>query len=63
MCLDEKRERLLEYLGDLESCAVAFSGGVDSAVVAAAAVRALGDAATAVTAVSPSLLARYWSSR
>jgi len=34
---------------------VAFSGGVDSSVVAAAAHRALGDRAVAITAVSPSL--------
>jgi uncharacterized protein len=34
---------------------VAFSGGVDSSVVAALALRALGEAATAVTAASPAL--------
>lgn len=53
--LDDKRERLLEILSELESCAVAFSAGVDSTVVAKAAQLALGDRATAVTAVSPSL--------
>ncbi|MEO8476757.1 MAG: ATP-dependent sacrificial sulfur transferase LarE [Actinomycetota bacterium] len=37
------------------SAIVAFSGGVDSSLVAAAAVRALGERATAVTAVSPAL--------
>jgi len=37
------------------SVAVAFSGGVDSAVVAAAAQRALGDRAVAITADSPSV--------
>jgi uncharacterized protein len=37
--------------------AVAYSGGVDSAVVAAAAQKACGDRAVAVTAVSPSLAA------
>ena len=50
-----KRDRLLEILRDCRSVAVAFSGGVDSAVVAKAAQLALGDAAVAVTAESPSL--------
>lgn len=36
---------------------IAFSGGVDSAVVAAAAVRALGDRAVAITAVGPAVAA------
>jgi len=53
--LDTKRQRLLETLRSYKSCAVAFSGGVDSAVVAHAAHEALGDRAVAVTAVSPSL--------
>jgi uncharacterized protein len=50
-----KRDRLLDTLREYRSCAVAFSGGVDSAVVAKAAQLALGDQAIAVTAVSPSL--------
>lgn len=37
------------------SAIVAFSGGVDSSLVAAVAARVLGDAALAVTAVSPAL--------
>ncbi|MFO0925843.1 MAG: hypothetical protein U0736_02255 [Gemmataceae bacterium] len=37
-----KRDRLLAIFRDLGSCAVAFSGGIDSTVVAAAAHRALG---------------------
>src|SRR3954466_1337602 len=53
--LDEKRSDLLKALSELESCAVAFSGGVDSAVVAKAAALALADAAVAVTGTSASL--------
>ena len=37
------------------SAIVAFSGGVDSSLVAAGAARVLGDRAIAVTAVSPAL--------
>lgn len=47
--------RLVDLLAGLKSVAVAWSGGVDSAVVAKAAVLALKDQAVAVTAVSPSL--------
>ncbi|HXT59792.1 MAG TPA: ATP-dependent sacrificial sulfur transferase LarE [Pirellulales bacterium] len=50
-----KRDRLLAALAGYGSCAVAFSGGVDSAVVAQAAQLALGDRAVAVTGVSSSL--------
>jgi uncharacterized protein len=49
------RDRLLETLRGYGRVAVAFSGGVDSTVVARAAREALGDAAVAVTAVSESL--------
>jgi uncharacterized protein len=48
-------EQLEARIGSLGSCVVAFSGGVDSSLVAALAVRALGDRALAVTAVSPAL--------
>jgi uncharacterized protein len=53
--LDEKRDAVLKKLREVGSCAVAFSGGVDSAVVAKAAAMALGDAAVAVTGTSASL--------
>src|SRR3954447_3782230 len=50
-----KRERLLDLLRSYGSCAVAFSGGVDSAVVAKAAQLALDQAAVAVTGTSAAL--------
>ncbi len=55
--LNAHRERLLETLRGYGRVAVAFSGGVDSTVVAQAAFDALGDATIAVTAVSDSLAA------
>ena len=48
-------ERLETRIGGLECVLVAFSGGVDSSLVAAVAARALGERALAVTAVSPAL--------
>ena len=53
--LSEKKDRLLDLLRSYESCAVAFSGGLDSAVLAKAAQLALGEKAVAVTGVSDSL--------
>jgi uncharacterized protein len=53
--LAKKRERLLGLIRSYGSCAVAFSAGVDSTVVAKAAAVALGDKAVAVTGDSPSL--------
>jgi pyridinium-3,5-biscarboxylic acid mononucleotide sulfurtransferase len=50
-----RRDLLLETLRGYGRLAVAYSGGVDSAVVAKAAQVALGDATIAVTAVSESL--------
>ena len=55
--LVDRRERLLGILRGYGRLAVAYSGGVDSAVVAKAAQVALGDATIAVTAVSDSLAA------
>lgn len=50
-----KRDRLLDLLHSYGSCAVAFSGGLDSTVLAKAAQLALGDRAVAVTGQSDSL--------
>lgn len=55
--LARKRERLLSELAGYGSCAVAFSGGVDSAVVAKAAQLSLGKNAVAVTGVGEALAA------
>jgi pyridinium-3,5-biscarboxylic acid mononucleotide sulfurtransferase len=52
-----QREKLVETLRGYGRVAVAFSGGIDSTVVAQAAYEALGDSAIAVTAVSESLAA------
>jgi uncharacterized protein len=54
--LDDRLAALADQLAPLPGVLVAFSGGVDSGVVLAAAVRALGvDRVVAATAVSPSL--------
>lgn len=50
-----KMEQLTGLLQGLGSIVVAFSGGVDSSFLAAAAVRAVGDKAIAVTAYSETL--------
>ena len=53
--LADKRDRLLAVLRSLPGVAVAFSGGIDSTVVAKAAFLALGERAVAVTADSASV--------
>jgi uncharacterized protein len=53
--LTRKRDELLQLVASYGSCAVAFSGGVDSAVVAKAARLALGDGAVLVTGDSSAL--------
>lgn len=53
--LASKRDRVLAVLGELPGVAVAFSGGIDSTVVAHAAFLALGAKAVAVTADSASV--------
>ena len=52
-----QRDKLIDTLRGYGRVAVAFSGGIDSTVVAQAAYDAIGDAAIAVTAVSDSLAA------
>jgi uncharacterized protein len=48
-------EQLVRHISTFERVVVAFSGGVDCSVVAAAAYAAIGPLAVAVTAVSPAL--------
>lgn len=53
--MKEALARLERVIAGVDGAVVAFSGGVDSSVVAAATHRALGPRAIAVTAVSPAL--------
>ncbi|MCC5605421.1 ATP-dependent sacrificial sulfur transferase LarE [Nostoc sp. CHAB 5834] len=54
--LTKKFEQLKALFQEMEQALIAYSGGVDSTLVAKIAYDALGDRALAVTAVSPSLL-------
>lgn len=52
----QKLEQLKNIFAEMEQALIAYSGGVDSTLVAKIAYDVLGDRALAVTAVSPSLL-------
>jgi uncharacterized protein len=53
--LSQKREAVVSQLRSLGSTLVAYSGGVDSALLLALAIEALGDRAVAFTALSPAV--------
>jgi uncharacterized protein len=57
----EKEARLRAIVRELESCVVAFSGGVDSALVLHVASQELGDRAVGITARSESLAEREYA--
>jgi uncharacterized protein len=57
--LERKAAGLSALLGDIRSIVIAYSGGVDSAFLAYAATRALGDRALCVTGDSPSYPERH----
>ena len=58
MSIESRIDAIVDEMRAHERIVVAFSGGVDSAVVAALAFRAVGDRARAVTAVSETLSGR-----
>lgn len=51
--VEEKRQQLVYIINDIGSMIVAYSGGVDSAFLAAVAHEVLNDKALSVTANSP----------
>ena len=57
MVLTRKLDALSDLMRELESVVVSFSGGVDSSLLLAVAVDALGDGALGVTALSPTFAA------
>ena len=56
MMLTKKLEELRNIFSEMEKALIAYSGGIDSTLVAKVAYDILGDKALAVTAISPSLL-------
>jgi uncharacterized protein len=54
--LEQKLERLQTLFAEMQQALIAYSGGIDSTLVAKIAYEVLGDRALAVTAESPSLL-------
>ena len=54
--IEQKLEQLQQLFSQMERALIAYSGGIDSTLVAKIAHDVLGDRALAVTAVSPSLL-------
>jgi TIGR00268 family protein len=56
MIVTEKLQQLQALFQEMERALIAYSGGIDSTLVAKIAYNVLGDQALAVTAVSPSLL-------
>jgi pyridinium-3,5-biscarboxylic acid mononucleotide sulfurtransferase len=54
--LQDKLDRLIAIFTDMEQALIAYSGGIDSTLIAKIAFDTLGDRALAITAKSPSLL-------
>ena len=54
--IDAKHDRLKAIFIEMEQALIAYSGGIDSTLVAKIALDVLGDRALAITAVSPSLM-------
>jgi uncharacterized protein len=54
--IQDQLERLKKIFREMEKALIAYSGGVDSTLVAKIAYDVLGDRTVAVTAISPSLL-------